>query len=77
MKKHRFCRLLSVLLVFGFLLGVHEGRITIWKDGVSEPWRTFPYPLIVLPSQTQAQLRRGIRIDSMEDLDRFLENLLS
>lgn len=77
MKKTILCRTFCLILLLGFLLGIHEGRIAIWKDGQSSPWRTFPYPVIVLPSDTQAQLRQGIRIDSMEDLDQFLENLLS
>lgn len=77
MKQQRLCRLICSILLVGFLLGVHEGRIAIWKDGISDPWRIFPYPYVVLPAQTQQQLKNGIRIDSMEDLDRLLENLLS
>lgn len=71
--KRNFCS----LMLLGFLLGVHEGRIALWKDGNSEPWRIFPYPYAVLPSETQTELKKGIRIDTMEDLDRLLENLLS
>lgn len=77
MKKRQICRCLYSLLLFGFLLGVHDGRIALWKDGNSQPWRIFPYPVAVLPSDTQAELKQGIRIDSMEDLDKILENLLS
>lgn len=77
MKKQRICRHICTFLLFGFLLGVHEGRIAIWKDGIRDPWRIFPYPFAVLPSDTQQELKNGIRIDTMEDLDRLLENLLS
>lgn len=77
MKKKFFGRFLCSVALLGFLLSVHEGRIAIWKDGADKPWKIFPYPVIVLPAETQSQLRQGIRIDSMEDLDRFLENLLS
>lgn len=77
MKKQSFCRFICTVFLFGFLLGIHEGRIAIWKDGNTAPWRIFPYPVAVLPSDTQAELRQGIRIDTMEDLDHLLENLLS
>lgn len=77
MKKQHLCRHICTILLLGFLLGVHEGRIAIWKDGNAEPWRIFPYPLAVLPSDTQQELKKGIKIDTMDDLDRLLENLLS
>lgn len=77
MKKPGLCPLLCALVLLGFLLGVHDGRIAIWRDGQDAPWRVFPYPLFVLPTETQQALRKGIRIDTMEDLDQLLENLLS
>lgn len=77
MKKKGLCRQLAMLFLLGFLLGIHEGRVAIWKDGSEKPWRVLPYPSLVLPAETQAKLRRGIRIDTMEDLDALLENLLS
>ena len=70
---HRIC----MILLLGFLLGIRDGKIALWKDGEAEPWRVFPYPVAVLPAETQKDLKNGIRIDSMEDLDLVLENLLS
>ncbi len=77
MKRSAFCRQLCLLMVLGFLLGVHNGRIALWTDGDTEPRKVFPYPVAALPPQAQAELTQGIRVDSMEDLDRLLENLLS
>lgn len=77
MLKKILCTQLCALLLFGFLLGVCDGKIAIWRDGEAQPWRTFPYPVAVVPAETQAQLRQGIRIDTLEDLDALLENLLS
>lgn len=77
MKKTKWCHMLCSICMLGFLLGVRDGKIALWKDGKSAPWRIFPYPVSVLPQDTQQQLKAGIRIDSMEDLDRVLENLLS
>ena len=77
MKKRQLCRYLCTFLLLGYLVGIHDGRIALWKDGAADPWKVFPYPAAVLPAETQQQLLQGIRVDSMEDLDRLLENLLS
>lgn len=77
MKRPDLYRRLCTVLLLGFLLGIREGKIALWKDGEAEPWRVFPYPVAVLPAETQQELKNGIRIDSMDDLDRVLENLLS
>ena len=68
---------LSTLFLLGFLVGIHEGRIALWKDGSSEPWRTFPCPVAMLPEEERNALKQGIRVDTMEDLNRLLENYLS
>lgn len=75
--KNKALRCLCALFLLGFLLGVRDGKIALWKDGNAEPMRVFPYPIAVLPAQTQAELRNGIRVDTMDDLNRLLENLLS
>ena len=77
MKRSVLCRRLCPLLLLGFLVGVSNGRLALWKDDLAEPWKVFPYPVSALPPETQQQLQQGIRVDSMEDLDRLLENLLS
>lgn len=77
MKKNRLCSCICAFVLLGFLLGVHDGRIALWKDGSEQPWRIFPYPYAVLPADTKRELEKRIRIDTMEDLDRLLENLLS
>lgn len=77
MKRQKRCRQICAIVLLSFLLGVRDGRIALWKDGETEPWRVFPYPVYALPIETQQALKAGIRIDSMEDLDQLLENLLS
>lgn len=77
MKRGKICRDLCAFLLFGFLLGVHKGQVALWKDGQSIPWKVFPYPVAALPVQTQRALEKGIVINSMEQLDKALENLLS
>lgn len=77
MKRKTTTQLLTPLLLFGFLLGIHRGRLALWKDQDPQPYRIYPCPVCVLPREEQAALRQGIRIDSMEDLEHFLENFLS
>lgn len=77
MKNKRLSARIFALAALGFLLGVQNGRIALWKDGCADPIRVFPYPIAALPTQTQQQLRNGIRIDNTEELNRLLENLLS
>ena len=74
MKFHRFC---YSLLLAGLLLGTYKGRIALWKDTEKEPWKVFPYPVSALPAQEQAALKKGIHVDTIEDLNRLLENFLS
>lgn len=74
MKKRR---LAAQLFLFGFLLGIHNGRIALWKEPDPEPCRVFPYSAAALPSEVRDALQNGIRIESESDLNRLLENLLS
>jgi hypothetical protein len=77
MKKKNTKQILCSFLLLGFLLGVHNGRVALWKGQDPQPMRVYPCPVCVLPRKDQQALRNGTRIDSMEDLDRFLENFLS
>lgn len=76
MKKKLISRLLCPILMAGFLLGIHNGRIAIWKGEDPEPFRTIPFLVSLLPDDFRAALQQGIPIDSMEDLDRFLTEYL-
>ncbi len=70
-------RLCCSLFLAGLLLGSYKGRIALWKDSGKEPWKVFPYPVSALPAEEQAALKKGIHVDTMEDLNRLLENFLS
>ena len=69
--------ILSQLLLLGFLLGIHNGKIALWKDQDPEPYRVFPYSAMALPPQVRQALESGIYIDSEADLEKLLENFLS
>lgn len=72
MKKTIFRSPLTCILLLGFLLGIYNGQIGVWKDQDPEPMRTIPCPVWVL-SQTQRQmLQNGIPLNSMQDLEKLL-----
>ena len=74
MKRKRFKK---ILLLFGFLLGISDGRIALWKDGQADPVKVFPYRAETLHLADQQALENGIHLDSKEDLIRLLEDYLS
>jgi hypothetical protein len=77
LKKKTITRLLASLWIATFLLGIHEGRIALWRGDDPEPVRVFPYSVATLPKEEQQRLQDGIRIESMAELQRLLEAYLS
>ena len=77
MKPKRMSQILCSMLLRSFLLGVHDGRLAMWKDDDPTPCKVFPCPVLVLPKAVQQQLRAGVRLETMEDVNRLLENFLS
>ena len=59
-----------------YTLGIHEGKIALWKDGDPTP-ETFPYFAEYLPEEDFQRLTQGIPIDSPQDLAQILEDYLS
>lgn len=74
MNKHS---VISSILLFGFFLGIYRGKIAIWKIGIEEPMRVFPYSASMLPESDQKKLQKGIFLDHLEELYPFLEDYLS
>ena len=77
MKKRMLSQLFSCIMALSFLLGVHDGRLAMWKDEDPTPCKVFPCPILVLPRAVQEQLKAGIRLETMDDVNRLLENFLS
>ncbi len=65
------------IFIMGFLVGSYRGRLAIWKGDDPQPYRVYPCPVYLLPKQERNALQRGIRINTMDDLEQFLENFLS
>ena len=70
-------KLLCQLLIFGFLLGIYEGKVAIWSDSRKEPLRVFPYSASQLPEKDRNRLAAGIRFNNLSDLKDFIEDYLS
>ena len=76
--KNRFvAHCLCYLFMATILLGVHKGKVALWKDNDPEPFKVFPYRVSLLPDEAQQALRKGIRVESMDELNRMLEAYLS
>ena len=68
--------ILCYLLALGFLVGVKDGKIAVWKDGEPNP-KVFPYRVETLPEADQKRLEEGIRIEDGSKLAHILEDYLS
>ena len=75
--KTRSKRLLSMLLAFGFLLGIRNGRLALWLDGEPHPEQIYDIRADTLPPADRLRLRQGIRLESREAVWALLENYLS
>ena len=65
---------LSFFLSFGFLLGLRGERVALWREGESHPEQIYDIRADTLPPADCLQLRRGIRLESREDVWAVLEN---
>lgn len=74
MRTTYFC---ALALALGFLLGIQDGRIALWKDGQAQPVEIFPIPANMLPEADQKALKEGITIENSSELNRILEDFLS
>lgn len=74
-KQHR--RMCALCLAAGFLLGLRDGRLTLWQEGDRHPLQIYDIRESSLPPADRLLLRRGIRAESREELWLILENYLS
>ena len=77
MRKRALSQFLCCALLAVYLLGIHKGKVALWQGDDPEPVQVFPYSASMLPKDAREQLKAGIPIDSMEDLNRLIEAYLS
>jgi hypothetical protein len=70
-------KILVFLLLAGYLLGIHDGKIALWKNEDPELIRVFPYRAELLPPADQHALQNGIPIEDAHHLSRLLQDYLS
>ena len=66
-----------IILICGFLLGIKDGYIALWRDGCKEPAEVFPYCVQMLPAADRTALEKGIVICDETHLQQLLEDYLS
>lgn len=69
--------LLYSILALGFTLGIHRGKVALWKDTCPEPVAVFPLYAAHLPGEDQQLLRQGIHAETVFELTARLEDYLS
>ena len=69
--------LLYSILALGFTLGIHRGKVSLWKDTCPEPIVVFPLCAAHLPAEDQQLLRQGIHAETVSELTARLEDYLS
>lgn len=64
-------------LLLGYILGIHNDKLALWKDDDPEPIKIFPFSVTSLPKADQNALRHGIKIKDKEGLMHIIEDYLS
>ena len=72
--RHKNIHMTALLLLPGFLLGIHRGKVTVWRDGSPRPEQVYDIRADTLPPADRLQLSRGIRAESREKVWLLLEN---
>ena len=69
--------IVTQILVLGFILGIHEGKVALWKDNGAKPIKVFPYQASLLPEADQKRLEKGIHVDSIGELRKMIQDYFS
>lgn len=75
--KKRYAHLAMLALCFSFLLGIKDGKVVLWKEGQSQPVKTYPYPVSMLPKEAQDALKKGVPLESEQQLYDMIKDYLS
>ena len=76
MKKKQLSNLLCCALLAVYLLGIHEGKIALWKGNNPKPIKVFDYSASQLPEEAQKRLEAGVPIKSLKELRELAEQYL-
>lgn len=76
MRKRSVSTMLCAAVLAVYLVGIHEGKIALWKGTDPEPIKVFPYSVSELPPEAQKQLQAGIKVNSVRELRKLAEQYL-
>ena len=69
--------ILANIALLGFLLGIYEGKVALWKDNQKKPIKVFPYEASMFPEEDQKRLKEGVHVDSLSELYKLIEDYFS
>lgn len=75
--KHHLHSLVALCLLVGFLLGIRNGQIALWKTGDPEPIKIFPWSSALLPSEIRKALEKGIYVEEDSDIGLLIQDMIS
>ena len=73
----RFFRMVLPILVLSLYLGIHNGKLALFREGNTVPLQVYPSAVDTYPKKDQLALRAGIPITSRKQLTELLEAYLS
>lgn len=57
------------------IIAEYEGRIGVFREGSSKPYRVIDYDFSLLSDYDKAQLTEGVVIESDHELQQFIEDI--
>ena len=73
---NRIRKIAALTLAAAYLLGIREGKVTLWREGEGHPLQIYDIRADSLPPADQFLLGQGIRLKSREELLQILENYI-
>lgn len=70
-------RSIYCFIMLGYILGVHNGQLALWREPEPEPIHVFPRSAASLPEADQKLLKQGIPLQNLSELTKRLEDYLS
>lgn len=68
---------LTALLLLGFLVGIHNGYVAVWKDEDPQPIYVSPISADTLPEKDRQALEQGLHFPTYQALTQAIEDYCS
>ncbi len=74
--KHSVRSLAATCLLLGFILGLHNGRVALWKSDDPQPIKIFPWSASFLPDNIRSALEKGIYVEEDSDIGILIQDMI-